>query len=251
MKNRKINEEVMIGFGTGSFYKNLQPVSKEATDLVKGTGCNAIEFCALNPERLDFFKDINVDNFRHVSLHAPDIEYRNDSFSLGVLNKIEKLHKRFNFKTVVVCPNYVVDFSVFEGFDFPLSFENMDKRKNFGTSVEDMRKIFNLLPNAKFVLDLTHVFTNDNSMKLAKEFVKEFKDRLVEIHLSGYRIHSDGDEQQHYPICVSKQKEILDSVPFGIPIIIESVFPKTERIEEKLFDEVNFIRSYLNLLEES
>ena len=240
---------MILGFSTGCLYKNLEPCSAEVVNLIMATNCNAIELCAIKPERLDYLNKIDVNllkSFSYISLHAPDINYKKDKLTLEVLDKIKKLHEKFNFKTIVICPNYVKDFSVLN-LDLPISFENMDKRKNFGTNMDDMKKVFTILPDSKMVLDLTHIFTNDPSMKLSRDFLGEFRDRIIEIHLSGYFIHQDGDEQQHFPIFISKQKEILDSMPKNIPIIIESVFPKIEimKLKNELLQELNFIKSRL------
>lgn len=216
-----------LGFGTGCLYKNLEPVSTEAIKMIRSSGCNAIELCAIRVERLKQLDNIGVKDlsgFSHVSLHAPDTIYKDDTKTHDILERIQRKHRQLRFKVVVLCPDFIEDWHVFDKYDIPIAFENTDLRTHFGNSINDMREV---LKNPKFnmVLDLTHVYTVDKDMDLARKFSTNFASRIAEIHLSGYYIHGS-DEQQHYPIHISKQKEILKSVLLDVPIIIESVWPK-------------------------
>jgi hypothetical protein len=120
----------------------------------------------------------------------------------------------------------VEDWHVLEAYDLPFAFENMDQRKPSGKSVTDMRGVLGN-PKLNMVLDLTHVYTIDKTMGLAREFCAAFADRIVEMHFSGYYVHGS-DEQQHYPIHLSQQQELLSAASLlDVPIIIESVWPET------------------------
>ena len=73
-------------------------------------------------------------------------------------------------------------------------------------------------------------------MELAREFIKEFGDRLAEIHLSGYI-------KYHELIYVTKQREILEAIPeLNIPIILEGVCTREHHDRKR---EVNYVREYL------
>ncbi len=243
----------MIGFSTGCLYKNLEPVSKKAVDMIASTGCDAIELCAGLKKRIEELALISKDDlsgFKYISLHAPDDLYYDDNKeTLNVLKNIEKNHKRLNFDCVVVHPNVVVDWSVFDDFDLPFAFENLDKGKGFGESVEDIRKVFSFV-DCNMVLDLTHAYTIDSSMGLAKNLYEEFYEKISQIHLSGYYCHG-GDKQQHYPISITKQTDILNAVKLDKSIIIESVLPKCvesddrEWIRARLSEELTYVKDFL------
>jgi len=225
----------MIGFSTGCLYKNFNPVSKEAIEIVRSTGCRCIELCVGKVERM--------------SLHLPDdVKYSNNEETKNLFDKIIDLHKRICFDSVVLHPDLVLYWDYICNIDLPLAFENMDNRKDFGKSVEDMQKVFSRR-NFGFVLDLMHAFTNDSSMKLSKEFYNNFKNKICHLHLSGYFIQEDG--QSHSPLFQTKQKNILLSVPLGKPVVIESVFSncinkdKVKFMKECLDKELNYVRNLL------
>jgi hypothetical protein len=91
----------------------------------------------------------------------------------------------------------------------------MDIDKKFGKSIEDMKHVFELCPDAKWVFDLNHVYTNDNTMETAKDFYNTFKQRLTHYHLSGYGGFHDA-------LCLSKEDIILKGIQsLEFPIIDE------------------------------
>jgi len=243
----------MIGFSTGCLYKNWNPVSKEAIEIIRSTGCDGIELCAGKVERIDRFDSISEEDlkgFEYISLHLPDdIHYLNNSKTEKLLKKIFEIHKRIGFDCVVVHPDLVDDWEIFEKFDLPLCVENLDILKKTGKSIKDMESF---LSGRKFgmVLDLTHSYTSDSSMKLAENLYDNFADRIYEIHLSGYFVQ-DGDGQTHSSLFITKQEEILMSVPLNKPVIIESVlfgYPDEGRAEwakEQLKKELNYVKKYV------
>jgi hypothetical protein len=67
------------------------------------------------------------------------------------------------------------------------------------------------------VIDINHCYTNDKTLKLLLNFYKNFKDRICEIHISGFI-------KLHEPLYITKQVKFLKSFPEikNFPIIIES-----------------------------
>jgi len=60
----------------------------------------------------------------------------------------------------------------------------MDRRKNTGRSVSELKRIFDLLPQARMCFDLGHARQVDPSMIGAYRLLKAFADRIVQLHIS-------------------------------------------------------------------
>ena len=129
--------------------------------------------------------------FKYKSIHMPVLNHGNfisypDSIIDNELTIIDKIIEEIDPNTVLFHPDQMVDFKwVREKYGNRLAFENIDARKMFGKTVDEMAKVFELCPNAKFVLDVNHVYTNDKTMILASDLYLAFKDRLTHYHLSG------------------------------------------------------------------
>lgn len=230
----------LIGMSSGVLYRNISSVSKQAIEIQKSVGCNAIEISCIRKEELPGLMNLDAGDIRshfgHVSLHAPaDLRYRNDDETRRVLNLIKKGQEIFRFDLVIIHSESVEDWSVFDGLTIPVGIENADCRKDFGKTVEDMEKVLRGT-NFGFVLDVNHCFSNDESMELASSLVNRFSDKLCEIHFSGFAGY-------HVPIYMTKQEEILRAVPDGnFPIIIESVCADEEEAQK----EFNYVRNYFD-----
>ncbi|MHB8903535.1 MAG: hypothetical protein ACYC40_00295, partial [Patescibacteria group bacterium] len=121
-------------------------------------------------------------------------------------------------------PDLVDDWSVFNGIKINWAIENMDDRKNNFKNVEDLQTFFNEHQSWSLVLDVGHCNSNDKSMILANDLIKEFKDKIREIHLSGYKIF-------HEPLHQTQQIEIIKSCrELDVPIIIESTFELSDGV---------------------
>lgn len=210
--------KLKIGFSTGCFYRELSV--KEALKFLKDFGIDVAEFKIgtiddIKNGKIDTLSKEDLAGFRYLSLHAPVVNYGNNDDTKIVFKKINELHKIRKLDMVVFHPDTVEDFSVFENLKFPVGFENMDNRKKTHRIVGDME---NLLKNKNFdfVLDVNHIYSNDRSLKLGKEFYSKLGNRIKEIHLSGYK-------ELHDPLFETKQREIIDIIQdFDIPIINES-----------------------------
>ena len=229
----------VIGMSTGALYKKMPSTSYQAIHIQKSLGADALEICCLRKDELLGLFNLNAENirshFRWLSLHSPtDWKYGNDDETKTILKLLEEAHRYFQFDLVVIHPEKVKDWSVLENLPFPIGIENADWRKDFGKTAEDLVSV---LAGTDFglVLDVNHCFTNDKSMDLARELATQFHDRLCEIHLSGF-------VASHEPLCVTKQKFILEAVPNGSsPIIIESVCAD----EEQMLSELAYILANL------
>lgn len=208
--------------------------SKENIDLL-ACGSTALEVNCHHVRNVETMERLApyLQNFDYVSLHTPcDTRYKNDDETRLMLKKIETYCLKYNIQLAVVHPDLVDDWSVFDEFKLNWAAENMDNRKASFRTVESMKTFLDAHPNWGMVLDVGHCNVNDKTMGLAYEFIAELKDRIKEIHLSGYEVFHD-------PLHRTKQAEIIESCKkLDVPIIIESTFEETDGVEgiKKEFD---------------
>ena len=226
-----------IGFSHGVLFKVLDVNTKESLDILAASGASAVE---INCHRSGDSSSLNnllpyIKKFERISLHVPcNIRYGNNDETISLLKDLEDFYKKSGAELVVVHPDVVDDWSVFDSFDMNFAIENLDDRKKEFKDVADLKEFFKVHPKWAFVLDFGHANSNDKSMILAEDLIKEFKSRVVEIHLSGYEVFHD-------PLYHTKQKEIINYCKeFSVPIIIESVFEVSDGVEgvKKEFDYV-------------
>lgn len=223
-----------IGFSDKAF-SELSTGNEYRKKYLKDINFNAIELCCISEEMLDhFIKDVNVadyDNFEYISMHAPRCLGKTEEKTIRIWKKIEKMYKKFKLKNIVLHPDRIENWEIFKDFRYlPLSIENMDNRKESGKNIRDIEKIISKY-DFNLTLDLNHCFGNDETMVLAEEFQKKFKNKIVEYHISGH-----GKPQRHVPFFKTKQNEILNFVKLkNIPIIIESILDEAGD-KEKEFD---------------
>lgn len=232
---------MLLGFSTGFLHKIIQPVSREAIFLCQEIGCNIIELSCSYEERIPLLENIkksDLESFKKVSLHAPSsIFLKKDRELKLILNTIQEACKRLEIDYIIVHPNIVRNWNIFNDYTFQVAIENMDRYGETGKTVKELANIFNH-KNYKLVLDLNHCFTNDKTMKLADEFIKSFKDKICEIHLSGYKDKNN----LHVPLHKTRQVNIIKVVPNKrIPIIIESECKDFNEAKKEYF----YIKNYL------
>lgn len=231
---------MILGFSSGCLYKTHKRIAGDTFDALKSTGANALEIICEGVESISELSDIDprrLEGFEYVSLHAPNLGGFTNEELEKYLEEIEEAQQKFNFNCVVLHPDGIENWEIFSRFNIPWAIENMDQRKDFGGSVEDLREVFEQI-DAKMVIDLNHCYVNDNSMGLASDFTEAFGDRITEIHLSGF-------EWLHEPLFRTRQSEILEAIhDKSLPIIIESGC-ETVGDAKKEFE---YIKSYLGKL---
>jgi hypothetical protein len=218
-----------IGFGNGNFWQ-LDATINERFDekrmqrfIIPGT--NIIELHCIDEGALDYILKYGLhigDTIRKISMHAPtaQLQYDDSEVTHRILHKIELVCGKYNVYNVVFHPDLIFDWDVLASYtNIPVSIENMDDRKDFGKSIEDIESVLKKY-NFGFTVDLQHCFVNDSTMKLAQRFQNKFKDRIVEYHISGFE-----KTLLHYPLYKTRQNIIIEALKYkNIPIIIESVF---------------------------
>lgn len=221
--------KIRLGFSTGTTYKYL--TVGEALRTFLQQDIDVAELCYVRHDRLQR-EELPVDmlkGFRYLSLHAPnDITYGDSKESEEVVQNIQKLHSVRPFDLVLFHPYEGMDLDFFKQLPFPVAFENMDHTMPFGRTVDDLKKVFD---NTIFymVLDMNHMYTNDHTMQLGKDLYNNFKDRIAQIHLSGF-------EKIHEPLFKTKQKQIIDAIPDKLlPLIVESTMKPQEIKKERKY----------------
>jgi hypothetical protein len=210
---------LQLGFTTGSLHKEF--ATKEALASLKNSGIKVVELGFAKMDSIyegwaDNLSKEDLESFDYVSLHSPIIQYGDNSETKLVFEKIGNIDNIRKLDLVVIHPNTIEDFSVFDTKNFPIGFENMDNRKLTHKTSEEMKRVLENNDNYSLVLDVNHVYSNDKTMSLAKEFYSKSGSRIKEIHLSGY----DG---YHEPLFKTKQTEIIEAIQdFNVPIINEA-----------------------------
>ncbi|MFC1609071.1 hypothetical protein ACFL16_01495 [Patescibacteria group bacterium] len=235
----------IIGFATGSLFKEIQSISNHAVEICRSTGGKALELTCLKNVQIPLLWDLNMHatrHFAHTSIHLPsDLIYCNNDTStraLGLLHEFCKENRKF-LHLAVIHPDRIVDWEMINDFSeiIPVAIENMDIRKNKFRSVPEIENILSKYQNLKLVFDINHWISNDYSIRTAYEFLDLFENRIAEIHISGYH-------RYHDPLFQTNQIELIEvisKVPPAIPIIIESVV-SVEEIQK----EFNLISKHLH-----
>jgi Xylose isomerase-like TIM barrel len=131
---------------------------------------------------------------------------------------------------IILHPDVICDFALWRSFGSQLAIENMDRRKPFGRTVEELRPIFDELPNATMCFDIGHARQCDTSMTEAYKLLKNFQNRLKQIHISEVNTSS-----QHDPISYAAKlafQEVASLIPVSIPVIIESRVAQSQISQE-------------------
>lgn len=214
-----------IGFSTGALYKRCN--AAEAIKIFKENGVSVLELAgffgvdAIRAADEAAFAKL-LQGFKYISLHAPKIEYGANKETKEFFDGINKINALRKLDLVVIHPDCVKDFNVFNEVDFPVAFENMDNQKASFQYPEEFKEIISSNDKFSVVLDINHIYTNDKTMKIGNDFHKEFEGRISQYHLSGFEV-------LHDPLFKTKQKNIIDAVlNKDIPIVIESVVASDE-----------------------
>lgn len=233
---------MIIGFSAGDFgYQDINLTLKE----LESSDSNAFE---MNVGPLDKVLKFKVSpelkekllKFDFLSMHAP--KFDNPEEELKLIIKLKELDQELNFNAITVHPDIVSDFKLWDKANLPIAMENMDKNKAVGKDHAFFKPLMKY--NLKFVIDLQHIYENDPSMKLGRDFLELFQGRLSHLHVSGYT-----KELNHSPVYLSENKDaivsLLNEIP-QLPIILEGVLG--ENRAEKIRKELEFVTTFSNHL---
>ena len=229
-----------IGFSTGALAKGD---FREGIRLQQSIAqIDALELSALRESELDPLIDaiptLELERFSYVSFHAPSRLLKLSEQDL--VRRLQTLTKTFD--TIVVHPDIITDFSVWEEIQSSIALENMDQRKSAARTAADMKVYFDALPEARFCFDIGHARQVDPTQKVARDLLHAYSDRLVELHVSEVN-----RSNAHVPIssqALNDFRQISSLIPRDIPAIIESIVSpdmiphEIEIVRESLADQV-------------
>lgn len=220
-----------IGFSTGTLYRSQD--TREALLSIKNIGSRWLELGVGKIERLaeGWLEKIQPDDlkeFDYVSLHAPIVPYGHNDQTRFVLDTITRFHTTIRrLDRVVIHPDPVEDFSVLASAGLPIGLENMDWRKASYRQPQAFLPLFDRFPDWRLVLDVNHIFTNDPTMNLAKEFYRLLGSRITQIHVSGFRTFHD-------PLYLTGQNQIVEAIEHpDVPLIVESLLSPGDLVKER------------------
>ncbi len=247
--------ERKIGFSTGVMFHNYYAMSFDIVNIACDIGCTALELniheapkhvdslLGLGDDDIMFRQYLSrVNNLDYLSCHLPcNICYRYESSNVErilqnviVFSGMTKL-----VKYVVLHPDLVVDWEIFDDFSIPIAIENMDNRKNTFRTLQELRDFFQKYPQFKLVFDVQHWIVNNNDISAIPDIITEFSDKLVGVHLSGV----GQSNKYHVPVSRANHRELVESLcdlPAYIPIILEGVCTDIDEMEHE-FDYVTNI----------
>ncbi|MDQ2843402.1 MAG: hypothetical protein M3Y72_20655 [Acidobacteriota bacterium] len=206
-----------IGFSTGAISKGdfhfaVQRLRDNGLDVVE---LSALRFAEL-PPLLAALPKLDLATFKFISIHAPS------RFERGLEQVVAReLIEHAQELPVVVHPDVIFNPSVWAALGSRLLIENMDKRKPIGRTLPELEQLFRELSEARFCFDLGHARQVDPSMTEAVLMLREFGDRLAEVHVSEVNTSS-----RHDPISTSALrafKSVANYIPESVPIVIESL----------------------------
>jgi Xylose isomerase-like TIM barrel len=178
----------------------------------------AVELSALSenelPGLIAYLRDASLP-FRFVSVHGP---------SKGRLMPDDELAALFDalprwVSSIVMHPDSIGDPSAYAALGRRLCIENMDARKAVGQTADDLRGLFDALPDARLCFDIAHAKAVDPTMAVGQEILGAFSGRLSHVHLS-----SLDAAQKHVPLTHEDQilfSELLERC-VDVPWILEA-----------------------------
>lgn len=206
-----------FGFSTGALALGD---FRLALRMLEGIDLDAIELSALRVRELsaltDFARQADLDRFSYVSIHAPT-DY-DPSQEAGVVERLAGPAARG--WPIVVHPDAIRDRSLWKRLGSRLCIENMDKRKPVGRTAEELARIFDEFPEARMCFDIGHARQVDTSMTEAYRIVRDFAEKIEQIHISVVGTSSRHDLIS--PSAVQAFRRVASLIPGTIPAILET-----------------------------
>lgn len=236
---------INLNFSTGNITGDFSLL--DWINSLKRISSDAIELGFTRSERIpvEFSNDIisSLKDFKSVFIHAPVkhneqwINYPSKD-SDKIIETLKSIISRINIKAIVFHPDLVKDFEYLSSiFGDKLAFENMDSNKSFGIKISDMQDVFEKCPNAKWVCDINHLYTNDNSMISSINWHEAFGDRLVYYHISAFGGF-------HSMFIDTREDIILKGIKEFSKHLIHEGFDQAAQVS-KLNEEMKYIKNIL------
>jgi hypothetical protein len=226
-----------IGFSTGALEKGDYGAALDW--LNEHTDTDAVEISALRFDELEptvrNLERLKLDHFRYVSFHAPS-SFRPDQEE-SVLGWLKPVFDRgWN---IVVHPDVIYTPDRWQFLGRQLLIENMDRRKSVGRTVDELKRFFGLLPDARFCLDVAHARQIDTTLTLLFQLFEGLCDRFAEVHIS--ELDSRCRHIQMSGRAVADYQCLPWNTLHGVPVIIESMLDHEDG--EARLQELNLARN--------
>ena len=206
-----------IGFSSGALaYDDF----RRGIAMLRNRNIHTLELSALRQGELlplvESLDDLDLRQFSYIAIHAPSqIEPARELDIVALLARVR--HRRW---PIILHPDAVHDWSLWKDFGDLLCIENMDKRKPIGRTTEELRSIFQRVPEASFCFDIGHAKQVDSTMTEAYLILVAFGSRLRQVHLSEVNTRSKHDPLSYGSILAFR--EVAHLIPEPVPVILET-----------------------------
>ncbi len=212
-----------FGFSTGALAKSDV---QRALSMAAQHDTSAIEYSALRIGELEamvsFLTHHETGHFGYIAFHAPSRFDSQDE--RRVVELLRLLVEKLNLQ-IVIHPDAIHDFTMWNTFGEKLCVENMDHRKPIGRTADELGEVFAKLPDARLCFDIGHAHEIDRSMTLGYEIVKRFRNRIAHVHASEV-----SDDCRHRPFSASSHaafSRLAGLIPASVPVILETDVPES------------------------
>lgn len=208
----------LIGFSTGAlaranFELALSELERKSVNAIELSALRFPELCPL----LESIPRLQLDRYQYVSLHAPS-RFENNAEEQETVEALLRLAPP-NWP-IIIHPDAISSFARWRVLKDRIAVENMDRRKPVGRTADELKHVFNELPEAKFCFDIGHARQFDTTMTEAYKILQLFAVRLCQVHVSEVNSSSKHDRLSFSAVLAFEQVSGL--IPAHIPLIIES-----------------------------
>lgn len=208
---------MVVGFSTGSLALGNVRLGLQ---MVEGHATAAVELSALREEELipliESLDDLDLAGFSYISLHAPSkLSMISESEVVRLLRPVAERNW-----PIVVHPDVIREFDEWRKLGNRLCLENMDKRKRTGRTARELSEFFMALPDATLCFDIGHARQIDPTMCEADAILRQFRERLQQIHLS--LVNSQGGHEPLNYESMLAFRRVSQLLPRNVPIILET-----------------------------
>ncbi len=217
-----------FGFSTGAiargdFADALRQLAARDVEVVE---LSALRFCELEP-LVRAIETIDLTQYSYVSVHAPSlIPDGEEAFVVDLLTTVAA-----RGIPIVVHPDAVCDWNLWEQLGTAVLVENMDKRKQIGRNAAELTACFERLSKAGLCFDIGHARQVDPSLVEARRILEQFAGRLRQLHIS--EVGSDSTHDRISWGAARAFSSLASMIPDHVPIVIESV-TRTDEIDDEI-----------------
>jgi hypothetical protein len=206
----------LFGYSTGAialgdFARALEVLGRYDFEAIE---LSALRISEVEP-LINALPYLNLSQYKYISFHAPSSFAEVEEERLILL--LSKLPADW---PIVLHPDAIYSPSRWQRIANRLAVENMDRRKNTGRTVSELTSFFESMPTARMCLDLGHARQVDPSMVGAYLLLREFGDRIVQLHISEVDTLNRHDLISRAAAMAFSQ--VRGFVPESIAVILES-----------------------------